>query len=309
MNLDQNNALITPPWLQPGDRVCIIAPSGAIKEPSALARGIEIWRLRGYQVEAGAHYQAQQSYLAGSDEQRRASLAQAWNHPDYKAILCARGGYGSTRLLEQWQWPTCPPKWIIGFSDVTGLLWSLAKAGMAGLHAPVLTTLGQEPPTSVDRLFDALEGRPLAPLTGIGWGNGTAIAPLLPANLTVATHLLHTVHQPDLSRFILALEDVTEAPYRIDRLLTHWRQTGALSAVKGIALGRFSRCEPSSGSASWSVEEVLRDRLGDLGLPVVSGLAFGHDGENAALPVGSWVELNGDRGILTWLDDSGAKRG
>jgi muramoyltetrapeptide carboxypeptidase len=298
------NALLMPPWLQPGDRVCVVAPSGAIKEPTALRHGIEIWRSRGYQVEEGVNYQAQYGYLAGTDAQRRASLAQAWNSPDYKAILCARGGYGSTRLLEDWQWPAITPKWLVGFSDVTGLLWSLAKTGISGLHAPVLTTLAQEPTHSIDRLFAALEGRPLDPLQGTGWGKGSAIAPLLPANLTVATQLLQTAHQPALSPVILALEDVTEAPYRIDRLLTHWRQSNALQSVKGIALGRFSRCDPPSGSQSWSIEEVLRDRLADLAVPIVSDLAFGHDGENAALPVGSWVRLDGDQGTLTWLDSS-----
>jgi len=133
---------------------------------------------------------------------------------------------------------------------------------------------------------------------GEGWGGGVVSGKLFPANLTVATHLLETPLQPYLYGAILALEDVTEAPYRIDRMLTHWRLCGAFKQVKGIALGRFSRCEAPVGSNSWTIEEVLRDRLGDLGLPVVSGLSFGHDGENAALPVGCWAELDGDKGSL-----------
>jgi muramoyltetrapeptide carboxypeptidase len=141
-------------------------------------------------------------------------------------------------------------------------------------------------------------------LTGKGWGAGQGTGLLLPANLTVATHLLGTFVQPALDGVILALEDVTEAPYRIDRMLTQWRMTGALKNVQGIALGRFSRCDPPLGSKSWTVEEVLRDRLGDLGIPIVSDLPFGHDGVNAALPVGRMAQLDGDKGTLTLISFS-----
>ena len=287
-----------PPFLQQGDRVTVISTSGALREFDALEKGMGVWRSRGYRVELGSHWDQKASYLAGTDEQRRHALLEAWKNPDCKAILCTRGGYGSARLLEQWQWPLESPKWLIGFSDITGLLWSLATAGISSIHGPVLTTLAEEPDWSQQRLFDALEGRYLKPLIGDGWGGGRVAGKLLPANLTVATHLLETPLQPDLNGAILALEDVTEAPYRIDRMLTHWRLCGAFKQIKGIALGRFSRCEAPVGSNSWTVEEVLRDRLGDLGLPVVSGLCFGHDGENAALPVGCWAELDGDQGSL-----------
>ncbi|HAG85598.1 MAG TPA: LD-carboxypeptidase, partial [Cyanobacteria bacterium UBA12227] len=110
-------------------------------------------------------------------------------------------------------------KWLIGFSDITNLLWSLAQFGISGVHGPVLTTLANEPEWSLNRLFDCVEGRPVAPLTGIGWGGGKVSGRLLPANLTVATHLLGTPLQPPFKDLILALEDVTEAPYRIDRML------------------------------------------------------------------------------------------
>jgi muramoyltetrapeptide carboxypeptidase len=149
-------------------------------------------------------------------------------------------------------------------------------------------------------LFDWVTGKNLDPLQGNGWGGGQAIAPLLPANLTVATHLLNTPAQPDLKGIILALEDVSEAPYRIDRMLTQWRMSGALSQIRGIALGRFSQCHPPAQVPSFTVEEVLRDRLSDLNIPIVSDLPFGHDGVNAALPVGIPVQIDGDRGTLSF---------
>jgi muramoyltetrapeptide carboxypeptidase len=104
----------------------------------------------------------------------------------------------------------------------------------------------------------------------------------------------------------LAFEDVTEAPYRIDRMLTHWRAMGKLTEVKGIALGRFSRCDAPDGVPSFTVAEVLHDRLGDLGIPVVSGLPFGHDGDNAALPAGGMACLDGDNGTLNILPSTTA---
>lgn len=289
----------TPPApLRPGDRLRIITPSGALREMEAFWQGVEVWRSQGFLVEVGKGVDRRWGYLAGTDEERRSQLWEAWNDPDCRGILCVRGGYGGMRLLEDWQWQTADPKWLIGFSDITSLLWSLAVEGISGVHAPVLTTLAQEPKGSRQRLFDWVQGKALAPLKGDAWGGGCVDGLLLPANLTVATHLLHTPTQPDFSNVILALEDVTEAPYRIDRMLTHWRMSGMFDKIKGIALGRFSQCEAPPHLPSLSVEEVLRDRLSSLGIPIVAHLPFGHDGENAALPVGIPVHLDADQGIL-----------
>jgi muramoyltetrapeptide carboxypeptidase len=318
-----------PPPLKPGDLLKVIAPSGALREMEAFERGVEIWRSRGYQVKVSSTIGDTFGYLAGTDASRRQQLLDAWHDPECRGILCARGGYGGMRILEDWTWrqynsqftihnsqlPTThyqqpitnyplpithyQPKWLIGFSDITALLWSLSKAGISGVHAPVLTTLATEPNWSIQRLFDWVEGRPLLPLKGTGWGGGVVTGMLLPANLTVATHLLGTSIQPNFDGVILALEDVTEAPYRIDRLLTQWRLSGAFTKVKGIALGRFSRCEPPPNISSLTIEEVLRDRLSDLNLPIVSDLPFGHDGCNAALPVGIPATLDANSGQLT----------
>lgn len=293
-----------PPPLKPGDKIYVLAPSGTLRdsEQTRFEEGLAVARSRPYTLHFDPNYNAVEGYLAGSDEQRRKALAEAWHNPDYKAIFCVRGGYGSMRLLENWQWATTHPKWMVGFSDVTAILWSLAVAGITSLHAPVLTTLGNEPRWSVNRLFDYLEGKPLAPLQGQGWGQGKARGWLLPANLTVATHLLGTGLRPNLEGAILALEDVAEAPYRIDRLLTQWRLAGAFRGVRGIALGRFSHCHAPAGIPSWTLEEVLRDRVGDLNLPVVANLPFGHGGVNASLPVGQMVELDSALGTLIFIE-------
>jgi muramoyltetrapeptide carboxypeptidase len=296
-------------WLQPGDLLRAISPSGTLRELTNFEQGVEIWKSRGYRVELSPGFDDRWGYLAGDDANRLRQLTDALNDPNCRGILCARGGFGSTRLLEKGkvgqeknaQFPmpdSHSPKWLIGFSDITALLWNYAKLGIWGVHGPLLTTLAAEPDWSVDRLFDYIEGRPLQSLSGKGWGGGKATGRLLPANLTVASHLLGTPYQPDLTGVILAFEDVSEAPYRVDRMLTTWRMAGALARVRGIALGRFSRCEIDSNIPSFSIEEVLRDRLGDLNIPIVSDLPFGHDGVNAALPVGIMASLDGDSGEL-----------
>lgn len=289
-----------PPLLQPGDLIMAIAPSGSIKETDALEQGIAVWKNRGYRVKLGKNHQSCCGYLAGSDRQRRADLAEAWNNPECNAIIAVRGGYGGARLLEEWSWSIEQKKWLIGFSDVTSLLWSLATVNISSLHAPVLTTLASEPQWALARMFDYLETGKIEQLQGKPGGGGEAVGILLPANLTVATHLLKTSLQPNLNGVIIALEDVTEYPYRIDRMLTQWRMMGVFKQIKGIALGRFSRCEPYPGTKSWTITEVLRDRLEALNLPLVYNLPFGHDGENAVLPVGQTVKLDGNKGILSW---------
>lgn len=324
-----------PPPLKPGDLVRVVLPSGPLRDLKPFQKGVEIWRSQGYKVELPTNLDAQEGYLAATDSQRRQQLAQAWQDPECRAILCARGGYGSARLLEDWRWfpqveghskirtpeqgslgsrggsvrlngskpvySASSTKWLIGFSDITGLLWSLYKLGISSVHGPVLTTLATEPEWSLKRLFDCVEGRSLEPLIGKGWGKGKASGVLLPANLTVATHLLGTLVQPRLKGVILALEDTSEAPYRLDRMLTQWRMSGAFQAVKGIALGRFSCCQTPQNVSSWSVAQVLLDRLGDLNIPIISELPFGHEGVNATLPVGQMVELDSNTGSLSWM--------
>lgn len=299
-NLQNLKSALLPPPLKAGDLLRVIAPSGALREVEAFNQGVEIWKSRGYRIKISDNIDNRHGYLAGTDAQRRQQLATAWQDPECKGILCARGGFGSTRILEDWTWPEniITPKWLIGFSDVTALLWSLYNAGICSLHSPVLTTLADEPESSIGRLFDIVEGRPIPPLKGQGWGGGTVTGALLPGNLTVATHLLGTPLLPDLDGVILALEDVTEAPYRIDRMLTQWRLSGALSKVRGIALGGFTKCEAPPNVPSLTIEEVLQDRLSDLNIPIVSNLPFGHDNPNAALPVGVQVTLDATAGIL-----------
>ncbi|MBD2485509.1 LD-carboxypeptidase [Planktothrix sp. FACHB-1365] len=294
------------PGLKPGDKLRVIAPSGALKEWERFETGVEIWRSHGYKIEFTPGFDQSWGYLAGSDENRRQQLLAALTDETCRGILCARGGFGSTRLLEGWNGHNFAkiatiPKFLIGFSDITGLLWAFSNySQIIGIHGPVLTTLASEPDWSIQRLFEGVETGYFEALQGESWVKGYASGRLFPANLTVATHLLGTAYQPDLTNTIIALEDVNEEPYRLDRMLTHWRMVGAFKGVQGIALGRFSRCEAKGNPNSFTLEEVLRDRLGDLGIPIVSNLPFGHEGSNAILPVGRMAYLDGEQGTLSF---------
>jgi muramoyltetrapeptide carboxypeptidase len=289
-----------PDPLKPQDGVAVIAPSGGIYDWQRVQAGLKVWQERGYALPISSNLSPNWGYLAGTDEHRCQQFVEAWNDPTVKAVVCARGGYGCMRLLEKlpWELLSNQPKWLIGFSDITALLWAIAwRRQIVTLHAPVLTTLGDQPAWSIDHLFQMLQ-HPLCHwrLEGRGWGGGQVTGRLWVGNLSVATALIGTGFLPDLRNSILAFEDIHETPYRLDRLLTQWRLSGLLHSVKGIALGRFSYQETELPSLS--LEQMLSDRLSDLGIPIVSELPFGHKGANPALPVGQMVTLDGDRGWL-----------
>jgi len=289
-----------PPPLKPLDKVAVIAPSGAIYDWERLQAGLAVWQSQGYQLSIPDNFSPNWGYLAGTDRHRCQQLITAWSDPEVRAIVCARGGYGCLRLLEKLDWGQLAdrPKWLIGFSDITALLWAIAsKLQIITLHAPVLTTLADEPAWSINHLFQMLSHSNYSwQLAGRGWGGGRTVGRLWVGNLCVASALIGTNLLPDLTGSILAFEDIYETPYRLDRLLTQWRLSGMLHQVAGIALGRFSHAD--TDLPTLSLGEMFSDRLADLGIPIVSDLPFGHAGANPALPVGAIVTIDGDRGWL-----------
>ncbi|MEB3332514.1 MAG: LD-carboxypeptidase [Synechococcaceae cyanobacterium] len=293
--------LSQPPPLRAGDRVALVAASSALADGQRLAAGLALLRDWGLQPDSDgtALLNRRWGYMAGRDEERAADLAGAEGAP---LLACVRGGWGAARLLERLA--RQPGGWLLGFSDVTSLLWARLAAGLGGgVHGPLLTTLAAEPAWSQKRLRSLLFGEVLQPLTGTPWRGGVAEGPLLVANLTVATRLLGTPHLPCLEGAILVLEDVGEAPYRIERMLTHWRLCGARQQLAGIGLGRFSGCvdrdrQSDPAEQRFSVEQVLRERTTDLNIPVVADLPVGHEPGNAALPLGVPARLDADRGLL-----------
>lgn len=298
-----------PAPLRRGDRVRLVSASSALANTERLDAGLAVLESWGLEREADFDPHRRWGYLAGEDDQRRADLEA--HHDGGPAALraCVRGGWGSARLLEHPLELT--PGWLLGFSDVTSLLWAQRARGQGGgVHGPLITTLASEPAWSLKRLHDLLFGVPLEDLSGEGWQAGVAEGPLLVANLTVATHLLGTPHLPDLKGAVLVLEDVGEAPYRVDRMLTHWRLCGGLQQLAGLGFGRFSddgEAHETLGESGdqierFSTEQVLKERSADLGIPVLGGLEVGHGPGNAALPLGVRARLDGSAGRLSLLD-------
>ena len=288
---------LTPP-LNHGDEVIAVASSSALEDEKALLEGLNVLEEWGLLSRPQNLSGRRWGDFAGNDQQRNADL-----NPQIAAPLMyfVRGGWGAARLLEMPQkWNS---GWVVGFSDVTAILWSRMAAGFdGGIHGPLLTTLANEPEWSKSRLKSLLFGKPIPDLKGTSWREGTATGPLVVGNLTVASHLLGTSHIPNLKNALLIFEDINEAPYKIDRMLTQWRLAGILQEISGIGFGSFKNCENldvPNNTHSFTVEEVLKERTADLDIPIVGNLPIGHLCGNAALPLGRTAHLDGNKGQLS----------
>ncbi len=295
----------------PADVACVIAPSGPV--PAArLAKGLAVLKSRfPGAVRNAENLAAAEGWLAGADSVRIRATQAALDDPELTAIWAARGGFGATRMLHKLDpralsQRRCP---IIGFSDVTALLcWAWVHAERKGIHGPVVAQLGELPPSDVDRVFELLRGELPSPLQadeGTVLRGGTVEGPLIAGNLEVLRSLIGTSSMPSLRGCILALEEVGERPYRIDRALTHLLASGALRGVHGIAVGQLRSCEEpvEGGSQGPSAVDVVLERLGSLGVPVVTGLPFGHaPDQNLALGFGARHRLLADDATLEQLE-------
>ncbi|MBN2801198.1 MAG: LD-carboxypeptidase [Deltaproteobacteria bacterium] len=284
------------PLLRRGAEIAVIAPSGAY-QPHRLEEGLRRIEAEGYRPVPFEGMLSPERYLAAPDAVRLAHLCEALTDPRWDAVWMVRGGYGLTRLLADLPWEALPPRPVIGFSDVTALLLPLFAAGSPVIHGPMPHSLPGTDEASVEHLFRLLAGAPLAPLEGEQWVRGSATGWLAGGNLTMLASLCGTPWQPDLSGAIAVLEDVGEAPYRLDRALQQLCSAGVLDGVAGVALGSFTSCEPPAG-ASWTLREVLLDHLAPLGVPVVAELPIGHGEANRAFPFGASATLAGGR--LWW---------
>jgi len=287
-----------PPPLRPGSRLVALAPGTWWENPGPEARELQSrCAAAGWNLVVPPEAMGRWRWFSAADASRRAQLDRAWADPATDAVLCVAGGWGSARVLEAGWRPPPRPLWLVGFSDASALLLAQVAAGVGGaVHA---STGGEE--GQWQRLVGLLRGDPLPPLAGVGWVPGVASGPLVVTNLTVGTSLIGTPWFPPLAGCVLVLEDVGEAPYRVDRMLTQWRTAGVLDRVAGIGVGRFLWNPDEVLPGDFSLEEVLRERLGDLGVPLVGGLPVGHGRPNLALPLGRLARLDGRAGQLALL--------
>lgn len=302
---------LKPPRLRRGDLVGIVAPAGPLQDPSRLDHGIRYLEALGYRVKPGRHLQGSYGFFAARDADRAAELNAMAAEPRVRAIFCLRGGYGSARLLPLLDYRAFrrDPKILVGFSDVTALQLALwRKIGLVTFAGPMLgVEFGVQPPPFTEEHFWRLltstrapgrlphpQGRKLKALKP-----GVATGPLLPANLALLLSLFGTPFVPRLQDTLLALEDVGEYPYRIDRMLTQLRLSRGLQRLKGLVTGTFTHCQTSRpGPTDFTLPQILRQAAAHVGGPVATGLAFGHQSTRVTLPVGVNARLDADRGTL-----------
>lgn len=280
----------------------------------ACARAVE--RI-GFRPRLAPNSRQRLGFLAGADEARAADVMGLFADPEVRAIVCVRGGYGSARIapLLDYEFIAQHPKILTGYSDVTALVCALRRrAGLVAFHGPMLAADFARRRTSKFTLRSFLRTLTQAKAPGSileGYSGppvkilrtGLASGPLVGGNLSVLCATLGTPYEPSFEGGILFLEDVGEAPYRIDRMLTQLAHAGRLQHVAGIAIGVNTDCVDTRANLGreyrQSVEDVILERLSPLQIPVVAGLPFGHIRNHATLPVGVKATLDAVHGDLT----------
>jgi muramoyltetrapeptide carboxypeptidase len=286
------------PLVRAGDPIAVVAPCGAF-DPDRLAMGLEVARSRGHNPVPFPDLLRPCRYLASPDDQRVAQLTEALTSDAWAAVWIVRGGYGLTRILHRLDPDELQNKPIIGFSDVTALFAALHPRGKGPLiHGPMPHSLPGTDQASVEHLFALLAGEAPPPMLGEVWVAGEAEGPLVGGNLCMLATLCGTPWQLDVSGAVLVLEEVGEAPYRVDRMLQQLRSSGGLDGVAGVALGEFTTGANAATGADWTLRDVLLDHLGELGVPVIADLPIGHGLRNRAFVWGDRVRIRD--GALSW---------
>jgi muramoyltetrapeptide carboxypeptidase len=312
-------ALVRPKRLRPGDVVGLIDPASATWEPVDVAIVEESLAALGLKAKRGPNLLNRRGYFAGSDEQRAADINAMFADREVKAIQCVRGGWGSARLLPLLDWASLAhaPKILLGYSDITALLLSLyAKTGLVTFHGPVgvspwnpfnvgwfkrvllegeavtfsnLKEVGEDALTQIENRVQTIKP-------------GTARGRLLGGNLTVLTTIIGSGYLPEWDGCILFIEDVQEAPYRIDRMLTQLKLAGILPKARAVIFGNCTKCDPGEGFGSLTITDVLHDHLAPLGVPAWRGAMIGHIERQFTLPIGVEVEVDATAGTIKMLE-------
>ncbi len=282
-----------------------VAAPGARFDVTRLNQGIECLKILGFRVKAPDQIFGQKRYLAGNDQCRAEVIHGLVSDPDIRGIICARGGFGTLRMLPylDWQLIRTHPKLFIGFSDATALLIPvMQRAGMGVIHGPNLVSLVNAGPATCTAFSNALTGQIC--VVSIARGGcvvpGRAAGVLVGGNLATLVHLLGTGFSPDFSNGVVFLEDVGEPAYKIDRMLTQMRLAGLFDQIQGVITGTFERCDHPE-----YLPEILTDIFGEYRIPVLTGLEAGHGAVNLSLPMGCQVRIDTGDMTLRWQHSTG----
>ena len=308
-----------PDRLRAGATVGLVTPASNVPENEDLLAAMDLVRSLGFEAKAAPNLRRRKQYLAGSDQQRADDLNGMFADDEVDAIFCVRGGYGSGRLLRDLDYQTIAnnPKILMGYSDITAILNAIhVKTGMVTYHGPIagdnfssytyeqfqrilmeprqVTRIAQ-PPAFVEQPGVVERKNRLTPIVP-----GRAEGKLIGGNLSLLVTLLGTPYEPDFDGAILFLEDISEPPYSVDRMLTHLWLTGHLERTAGIVFGKFT--DDDYDGNTLSMEQVLRERCEPLGIPTLRGAMIGHVEDQTVVPVGVNARLDVDEGTLTLLE-------
>ncbi|MCV9386481.1 S66 peptidase family protein [Reichenbachiella ulvae] len=315
-------SLIKPKALRPGDTVGLITPGSALVG-DAEERAINNMKALGFKVVKSKNFNVRTGFVAGSDQQRVDDIHEMFSNPEIDGIFCARGGYGTGRLLQMldYQLIRNNPKVFIGYSDITALHYAIYnQAGLVTYHGPVASsdftsftsdtvqetimsthkpTL-QRPKIWKDKTAESYQYMQLV--------EGKAEGQLVGGNLSIMCSLLGTPYDIDFKGKLIFIEEVGESLYRVDRMLTQLLNTGKLDECAGVVLGVFASCRAKSGGVDdddyVTLTKVLKDRLGDLKVPVIYGLPIGHIDDNATMPMGIRARMDSETGQLEFLESA-----
>ena len=280
---------VRPPFLTPGSTVRIVAPASPLPSRRQFFAGLG-WLQARYRLRMSRDVLARDGYLAGSDAQRLAALQHALDEEGTAALVLARGGYGTTRLLERLDWRgfAARPKWIVGFSDATALHAAAHDAGVCSLHASNVNGLAAATSLDRDSWIRALEGQGARSWALRGTASCDVVGPAFGGNLALLQALAAQGRLTPPGGAVWFVEDVGERPYRLDRMAISLRAHVRTAAA--VVLGEFSGCEP--GVDGVTAEHALESAWGDLGVPLLYGAPFGHGARNAPVVLGAKVRVS-----------------
>ncbi|MCU0453432.1 MAG: LD-carboxypeptidase [Bacteroidetes bacterium] len=306
---------ILPPRLRPGDLIALIAPASTPPNQERINGGVAYLERRGYRVVVGKHVTDVHGYLAGTDDARLEDLNEFIRNPDVRGIFAIRGGYGTPRILDGVDYGALrrDPKVFVGYSDLTALQLAIfARTTMVTFSGPMagVEMWKEIDPFTESHFWDMVEGiserivlrnptdHPVRVLRG-----GTAEGTLIGGNLSLLQCLIGTQYLPALHGTVMAIEDVDEAPHRVDRMLAQLKNAGALHDAAAVLYGQFTDCVPSDPTKPFlSIDQVLEDYVSAIHGPVLKDMMFGHIPQKFTLPLGVRVRVDGDKGEVEVLE-------
>ena len=298
-----------------GDVIGIISPASAVDDERLIQSGIKYLEGLGYRTKLGKNVGKVRGYLAGTDEERVEDIHQMFSDQKVKAIFCLRGGYGAFRLLDKIDYKLIQdnPKIFVGYSEITSLQMAfLKKSNLISFAGPmVVSNFSNEISNYTEENFwrmitftKKLGKVKLPELDNLQSLNlGIAAGRLIGGNLAVFASLLGTKYLPDLNNKILFLEDISELPYKIDRMLNQLRLSNVFNKIRGIILGSFSDCiEPDSNKKTLTIDEVWSDYFRGIDCPVIHSFPHGHIKDILTLPIGTRIKLNATKCYIEFTE-------